>query len=143
MAKCGHDICPDDNCGWKYPFNKTRRNRCRSIQQCIESSCNGLKAFQNGFALYDACIGHCHRDRSDPTNPDRYPSVESYACNNFDPVVLADNFGANICNVPIEQTKVGEVQAQQNQLNTQQQKQLAAVFVVVLALLAIFLLTRK
>lgn len=143
MAKCGHDVCPDDNCNLKHLFNQSKLIRCRKIQGCIETSCSSLKIYEGGFALYDACIGHCHREWNDPKNPNNYDTMSEYACANFDPVVLADNFGANICNVPIEQTKVGEVQTQQNKLNTQQQKQLTAVFVIVLALLAIFLITRK
>lgn len=143
MAKCGHDICPDDNCNLKHLFNQGALIRCRKVQKCIETSCSSFKAYQGGFALFDACIGHCHREWNDRKNPSNYRTFEAYACANFDPVVLLENFGADICNVAWEETKGGKVQSEQEKLNTQQQKQLAAVFVVVLALLAIFLLTRK
>ena len=144
MAKCGHDICPDDNCGWKYPFNKNRREDCRRIQRCFEDSCSSLKALgPSGFLLYDACLGHCHRDEYDPQYPPKYPSVNDYLCANFDPVALVDYFGVNVCGVPADQTQVGQVQQAAAQSAAQTRRVLLFIALIILILLAVLLWKKK
>ena len=136
MAKCGHDVCPDDNCGLLYPLNGGRRARCRRIQGCIEADCSSLKAAgPNGFALYDACIGHCHKIETDPTYPPNYASVNDYLCANFDAVSLVEYFGINPCAVPIDQTSVGQVNAKEEDANKQTQNSLLVIAAIVLLLI--------
>ncbi len=138
MAKCGHDICPDDNCGWKHLFNKKRRNNCRRVQRCFEESCSSLKALgPSGFLLYDVCLGHCHRAENDPKYPPAYPSVDEYLCNNFDPVTLVDYFGVNVCGVPESQTKVGQVNAAASQSSTANRQILLFIGLLILILLIV------
>lgn len=144
MAKCGHDICPDDNCGWKFLFNKGRRNDCRRIQRCFEDSCSSLKTLgPSGFLLYDACLGHCHRTEADPTYPPAYPSTEEYLCNNFDPVALVDYFGANVCGVPAAQTQSGQVREASAAANAQTRQALLFIALVILILLSVLLWKKK
>lgn len=141
MAKCGHDICPDDNCGLKYPLNGGRRARCRRIQGCIETSCSTLKATgPNGFTLYDACIGHCHFSEDDPKYPPNFQNVNDYLCRTFDPVSLVEYFGVNPCEVPVEQTAVGQVNAKEDAANQQTQTNLLVIAgIIVLLILLLFL----
>lgn len=143
MPKCGHPICPDTNCGWKHPFNDVKRSRCNRAQKCISTYCSGLKLFTGGAALYDICVGHCQGDEKGGTYPPNYKGTTDYACANFDNATLVDNFGANICGVDYKETKVGQLEEAANKDNSNQQKMVGAILVVVLALLAIFALTRK
>ena len=115
MAKCGHDTCPDTNCGLKHPFNGGRREVCNRRKNCFEVNCSSLKALgPSGFALFDVCLGHCHRDPSDAKYPGKYPTVEQYLCENFDPVALVDYFGVNPCGVAPGETIVGKSQAKED-----------------------------
>lgn len=137
MAKCGHDVCPDTNCGLKHPFNGGRRARCRRIQGCVESYCSELKALgPNGFTLYDACIGHCHDDGA-AKYPPKYQHVDDYLCANFDPISLVEYFGVNPCEVAEGETKIGKINAAEDNSNRQMLIGLAAVAVVVGVLLLI------
>lgn len=140
MAKCGHDICPDDNCGLLYLLNGGRRYRCRRIQQCFEDRCSSLKTLgPSGFALYDACLGHCHRVENDPTYPENYASINQYLCANFDPVTLVDYFGVNVCGVPEEQTQVYQQQQAEVKNSATTRKYLGVIAGVIVVLLLIFL----
>lgn len=141
MAKCGHDICPDDSCGWKHPFNKDRRENCRRVQQCFEDSCSGLKALgPSGIVLYDACLGHCHRKATNPNYPGAYDSVNAYLCNNFDPVTLVDYFGVNVCGVPEDQTGLGKKQQAADESNSQTRAALIVIAILIVVLLIVWLL---
>ena len=144
MAKCGHTICPDEDCGWTYLFNSERRDNCRRVQRCFEGSCSSLKAFgPSGFLLYDACLGHCHRTQTDPKYPSAYTSTDEYLCNNFDPVTLVDYFGANVCGVAQDQTKVGQVQEATAQSNAKTRRVLVFIAIVILILLTVLLWKNK
>jgi len=135
MAKCGHDICPDDNCGLKHPFNGGRRARCNRIKGCIESRCSTLKALgPNGFTLFDACIGHCHDDGL-PKYPGKYTNVNAYLCDNFDPVTLVEYFGVNPCGINEADTKIGKINEAENAANNQVLIGLAVVAIIIVILL--------
>ena len=141
MAKCGHDICPDDDCGWKHPFSSERRNNCRRVQQCFEDKCSSLKSLgASGIILYDACLGHCHRDAKNPQFPGAYDSVNEYLCNNFDPVVLVDYFGVNVCGIPDDQTVTGKKNQYTEDANTQTRNALVLIGIIILVLLIAWLL---
>ena len=138
MAKCGHDICPDDSCGWKHPFNKGRRENCRRVQRCFEESCSSLKALgPSGFVLYDVCIGHCHRSETDPKYPSKYPTPDQYICANFDPVALVDYFGVNVCGIAEDKTKAGQVKEAATKSNVQTRNVLIFIGAVILILLIV------
>lgn len=47
----------DTNCGWKHPFNKGKRNHCKAVVACIQSSCAGLLAKPT---LYVGCESQCN-----------------------------------------------------------------------------------
>ena len=144
MAKCGHTICPDEDCGWTYLFSGERRDNCRRVQHCFEDSCSSLKALgPSGFLLYDACLGHCHRQENNPKYPSAYASTNEYLCNNFDPVMLVDYFGANVCGVPGEETKVGQVQQATEASNAQTRWVLFFIAIVILILLSALLWKNK
>ena len=144
MAKCGHTICPDEDCGWTYLFSGERRDNCRRVQHCFEDSSSSLKALgPSGFLLYDACLGHCHRQENNPKYPSAYASTNEYLCNNFDPVMLVDYFGANVCGVPGEETKVGQVQQATETSNAQTRWVLFFIAIVILILLSALLWKNK
>ena len=141
---CGHTICPDEDCGWSYLFSSERRDNCRRVQRCFEESCSSLKVLgPSGFLLYDACLGHCHRDKTNPKSPSVYASTNEYLCNNFDPVTLVDYFGANVCGVPDDQTKVGQIQEAMEQAGVQRRRVLLFIAVVILILLIALLWENK
>ncbi|MEZ4941842.1 MAG: hypothetical protein R3D58_13260 [Saprospiraceae bacterium] len=144
MAKCGHDICPDDSCGWKHPFNKSRRNNCRRVQACFEETCSSLKVLGgSGFVLYDACLGHCHRKPNDPKAPGRYPTPEQYLCANFDPVTLVDYFSVDICDLPDgKQTQQQKRQQEEDESRAQTRNALIFIGLIVLILL-VFVWNKK
>lgn len=107
----------------------------------MESHCSSLKALgPNGFTLYDACLGHCHDDGS-AKYPPKYPSVNEYLCDNFDPVALVEYFGVNPCAVKVEDTKIGQQNEAADKANQQMLIGLVVVAVVVAVLLII--LTNK
>lgn len=139
MAKCGHDICPDDNCGWKHLLNKKRRENCRRVQRCFEESCSSLKALgPSGFALYDVCLGHCHRSSSDPKWPSRYPTPDEYLCANFDAVTLVDYFGVAICAIPDgKETANDKVKKASEASNSQTRNALIFIGAIILLLIVI------
>ena len=144
MAKCGHDVCPDDNCGWKHALSRTRRNNCRRVQRCFEEYCSSLKAFgPSGFLLYDVCLGHCHRAEDNPKYPAAYPTTDAYLCDNFDPVALVDYFGVNVCGVPGDQTNVGQIQTAAAQSGARTRQVLLFIAGVILVLLAVLLWKNK
>ena len=144
MAKCGHTICPDDDCGWVYLFNGGGRANCRRVQRCFEESCSSLKALgPSGFLLFDACLGHCHRQENDPKYPSAYASTNEYLCNNFDPVTLVDYFGTNECGVDPEQTKLGQIEEATARYDARTRMVLIFIAVVILILLAVLLWKNK
>lgn len=142
-VKCGHPICPDHNCNLKFPFNGGARARCKRIQGCVSSHCSSLKALgPSGFVLYDACIGHCQDDGS-AKYPPKYPSVNEYLCENFDPVALVEYFGVNPCAVDVDVTKIGQQNKAADDANRQMLIGLVAVGVVVTVLLIMLTKTNK
>ena len=135
MSKCGHSICPDTNCVVRSPFSRKGLEYCRGVKQCFETHCAGLLSLgPSGAVLKDSCMGHCH-DPKAKNYPGKYLTQTEYLCANFDPVTLADYGGVNICAVPEELTKVGQLKTEEDAANVQSKKSIAFIGLIILALL--------